>query len=81
MWRDRISLAEAPEIAIHLPRLTLRGFLETLNTAVSEGVAAGQSVEELQASIRLNDYSHVNGYDTTMPRIIQEAHRQITRGF
>ena len=40
-----------------------RLYFEALEAAVSAGIGAGQSLEELQQTIEIPDYSHWNGYN------------------
>ena len=54
-----------------------REYLEALRDAVAEGVAAGQSLEELQASVTLDQYSDWEGY-ANLPNIIASAYENLT---
>ena len=40
-----------------------RQYFELLRDAVAAGIAAGQSLEEMQQTIEIPEYSHWNGYD------------------
>ncbi len=40
-----------------------RVYFEQLHAAVAAAIADGQSLEEMRASIRIDDYSHWNGYN------------------
>jgi glyoxylase-like metal-dependent hydrolase (beta-lactamase superfamily II)/quercetin dioxygenase-like cupin family protein len=50
---------------------------EDLRSAVAEGIEEGLSIEELQRSIRLDNYQHYPGYEEKLPASIAEAYRAI----
>ena len=50
---------------------------EDLHAAVAAGIEAGSSLEELQRTVRLDDYMHYPGYEEQLPVAIAEAHRTI----
>ena len=54
-----------------------REFLENLRDAVSEGIAAGRSVEELQESITMDAYRDWDAYDQ-LPQIIESTYQNLT---
>ena len=54
------------------------GYLEDLVAAVSEGIAAGQSLEELQQSIMLEDYQEWAQYEAWRAENIQGAYEGLT---
>lgn len=56
-----------------------RRWLEDLQTAVSDGITAGRSLEELQRTVTLDAYKGWVGYDTQLPAIIQSAYLSLTR--
>lgn len=51
---------------------------EALHTAVAAGIEQGRTLEELQRSIRLDDFSAYPGHETRLPRSVAEAYRAIT---
>lgn len=55
-----------------------RMFLEELTAAVSAGIAAGQSLEELQQGIVLDQYQDWMGYEQQLSGIIQSAYDNLT---
>ena len=55
-----------------------RLFLEDLHAALSDGIAAGQSVEALQVSIRLERYQDWPGFADQLPAVIQSAYDNLT---
>ena len=59
--------------------VSFRQYLEELNTAVSAGVKAGKSVEELQKSITLDKYKGWVGYPDQLPGIIASAYASVTK--
>jgi glyoxylase-like metal-dependent hydrolase (beta-lactamase superfamily II) len=56
-----------------------RQYLEDLNAAVSAGIKAGKSVEELQKTIRLDKYKDWVGYEMQLPAVIQSAYLSLTK--
>ena len=55
-----------------------REYLEALRDAVAAGIAAGQSLEELQASITLDQYSDWEGYGN-LSNVIASAYQNLTQ--
>ena len=51
---------------------------QALHAAVTAGIEQGKTLEELQRSIRLDDYSAYPGHETRLPRSVEEAYRAIT---
>jgi len=58
--------------------VAFRQYLEDLEAAVSAGIKAGKSVEELQKTITLEKYKNWAGYDQ-LPQIIQSAYTSLTK--
>jgi glyoxylase-like metal-dependent hydrolase (beta-lactamase superfamily II) len=56
-----------------------RQFLEDLSAAVSSAIAAGQSVEEMQKTIRLERYSGWMNFEQQLPGVIQSAYLNLTQ--
>jgi glyoxylase-like metal-dependent hydrolase (beta-lactamase superfamily II) len=56
-----------------------RQYLEDLMAAVSAGIKAGRSLEELQKTITLDKYKDYAGYDMQLPAIIQSAYASLTK--
>ena len=55
-----------------------RQFIADLHTAVLEGIDAGQSLEEVQASATLDQYADWLLFDARRPTIVAEAYRVLT---
>lgn len=55
-------------------------YLEELLAAVEEGVAAGRSLEELQQTVLMEEYSHLDGYDAWRAQNVEGAYLGLTRG-
>jgi len=55
-----------------------RGYLEELREAVADGIAAGQTVEQLQASILLEDYKDWQSFDTWRTMNIEGMYNLLT---
>jgi len=55
-----------------------RIYLEELRDAVAAGIAEGKSLEELQASITMEEYSDWGAYDQWLPLNIEGMHRILT---
>jgi glyoxylase-like metal-dependent hydrolase (beta-lactamase superfamily II) len=58
--------------------IAFRQWLEDLQAAVSAGIKAGKTVEELQKTITLDKYKSWAGYDMQLPGIIQSAYASLT---
>ena len=56
-----------------------RQYLEDLTAAVSAGIKAGRSLDELQKTIKLDKYKNYAGYDMQLPAIIQSAYVSLTK--
>lgn len=56
-----------------------RGFLEELYTAVSDGIKAGRTVEELQRTVLLEKHKDRVGYEQQRAGVIQSAYDSLTR--
>ena len=59
--------------------VAFRQYLEELNAAVSAGVKAGRSVEDLQKTITLDKYKGWVGYPDQLPGIIASAYASVTK--
>jgi glyoxylase-like metal-dependent hydrolase (beta-lactamase superfamily II) len=57
-----------------------RAYVEDLRDAVAAGIAAGQSLEELESSIEMEAYSDWGSYDEWLTLNIQGMHRILTSG-
>jgi len=55
-----------------------RGYLEDLRDAVADGIAAGQTIEQLQASILLEDYKDWQNFDLWRPMNIEGMYNILT---
>ncbi len=55
-----------------------RGYLEELRGAVADGIAAGQTIEQLQASILLEDYKDWQNFDLWRPMNIEGMYNILT---
>ena len=88
-WLDGIRVVEAQDFDIaaaghgtydDAEYVTLfREYLEQLRDAVSAGIADGQSVEELQASIYMDEYSDWISYDEFRESNIADMYNLLTR--
>ncbi len=58
-----------------------REYLEELRERVAEGIAAGQSVEELQESIYMDAYADWISYDEFRASNIADMHNMLTKDF
>ena len=58
----------------------LREFFEDVIAAVSEGIDRGESLEALQASIKLDKYSEWQGHSDRLPAHIANAYSHLQRG-
>ena len=59
--------------------VAFRHWLEDLQAAVSAGIKAGKSLEELQKTITLDKYKDWNGYAMQLPAMIQSAYNSLTK--
>ena len=57
--------------------VAFRQWLEDLQAAVSDGIKAGKSLDELK-TIKLDKYKGWVGYDMQLPAIIESAYRSLT---
>jgi glyoxylase-like metal-dependent hydrolase (beta-lactamase superfamily II) len=57
----------------------LRHYLEELRELVSDGIAAGQSLEEMQASITMKAYSNWIRYEDWVPLNVQGMYNMLTQ--
>ena len=55
-----------------------RQYLEALYEAVLQAARDGQTLEEMQQSIRLEAYNHFGQYDAWLPLNIEGVHRQVS---
>lgn len=86
-WIDAIREVEALDFDILVPghgplgtkadASDHRAYLEDLHEAVLAAARAGQSLEEMQASIKLDAYKDWGQYDAWLPLNIEGLHRQI----
>ena len=51
-----------------------REYLEKLRDAVAAGIAAGQTLEEMQATITMDEYSDVEGFDWVDENVLGMYH-------
>ena len=51
-----------------------RQYFEDLRAAVSDGIAAGMSLEEMQQEITMDDYSHWGGHDWVHENVLAMYH-------
>jgi hypothetical protein len=56
-----------------------RAYLEDLHAAVSEGIRAGRTKEDLQKSVSLDRYRHFVGYPEQLPQMVGSAYDSLTR--
>lgn len=56
-----------------------RQYLEDLRDAVAAGIAAGLSLDELKATVRMREYSNWGAYDTWLGLNIEGMHRVLTQ--
>jgi glyoxylase-like metal-dependent hydrolase (beta-lactamase superfamily II) len=59
--------------------VAFRQWLEDLSAAVTEGIRAGKSADELKTTIKLDRYKNWAGYDMQLPGIIQSAYESLTK--
>ncbi|MFL2840559.1 MAG: MBL fold metallo-hydrolase [Pseudohongiellaceae bacterium] len=88
-WIESIRYLEALDFDILInshfatgTKSDLIGFrrqLEDFGYAVSEGIANGNSLEEIQASLTLEEYSHLEGYDRQLAAIIASVYGSLIR--
>ena len=87
-WLAGIRVVEAQEFTIAAPghgtvgdaeHVTLfREYLEQLRDEVSAGIEAGETIEQLQARIRLDEYSDWISYDAFLPQNIEDMYNLLT---
>ena len=56
-----------------------RAYLEDLHAAVSAGIRAGRTKEDLQKSVLLDRYRHFVGYPEQLPLMVGSAYDSLTR--
>ncbi len=88
VWIESIKALEALDFEIYVPGhwemgskadlASYRRFLEDLTAAVSQGIAAGRSVEELQESITLDAYADWAAYEQQLATNIAAAYQNLT---
>jgi glyoxylase-like metal-dependent hydrolase (beta-lactamase superfamily II) len=66
------AIGTKQDVAMH------REYLEELRDAVAAGIAAGQSLEQLQASIKMEEYRDWVNYEQWLPLNIAGMHRILT---
>lgn len=59
--------------------VAFRQWLEDLQAAVSAGIKAGRSLEDLQKTIKLDKYKTWTGYEMQLPAIIESAYSSLTK--
>jgi glyoxylase-like metal-dependent hydrolase (beta-lactamase superfamily II) len=59
--------------------VSVRQYLEELSAAVTAGVEAGRSLEELQKTITLEKYKGWAGYPDQVPAIVASAYASVTK--
>jgi len=87
-WLAAIRLVEAQDFTIAAPGhgtvgdaeyITLfREYLEELRDEVNAGIAAGETIEQLQSSIYMDDYSDWISYDAFRPQNIEDMYNLLT---
>ena len=88
VWLDEIRDVEAIGAEFVIPGhgsvgttadvAEVRQYLEELRDAVAEGIAAGSSLEDLQASIRLDAYSDWENYEDWLPLNVEGMYNMLT---
>ena len=88
-WIDSITALEALDFDILINShfesgtkadlVAFRQWLEALSAAVSAGIDDGLSLEQMQESIRLDEYRDWAGYGEQLPGIIESAYLSLTR--
>lgn len=86
-WIDAIKRVEDIDFDILIPghgpigtkadATEHREYLEALYAAVLRATREGQSLEEMQQSIRLDEFSHLERYEEWLPLNIEGVHRQV----
>lgn len=86
-WIDAIKRVEAIDFDILIPghgpigikadATEHREYLEVLYAAVLQATREGQSLQEMQQSIRLDEFSHLERYEEWLPLNIEGVHRQV----
>lgn len=59
--------------------IAFRQWLEDLQAAVSAGIKAGKSLDELQKTVKLEKYKGWAGYDMQLPMMVQSAYNSLTK--
>ena len=87
-WIDAVKLVELMDFDIlvpgHGPLATKaeatehRRYLQALYDAVLDAARAGQSLEEMKESIRLDEFSHLRQYDAWLALNIEGVFRQVS---
>lgn len=87
-WIDAIKRVESIEFDTFIPGHGPLGtkadveehrrYLEDLHDAVLQAAREGQSLDEMKASIRLDDYSHFGQYEDWLPLNIEGMYRQVS---
>ncbi len=87
-WIEAVKRVEALDFDIlvpgHGPLATKadatehRQYLEALYRAVLSAARAGQSLEEMKQSIRLEEFSHLGQYEAWLPLNIEGMYRQVS---
>jgi len=86
-WMDAIEKVEAMDFDQLVPghgaigtkadAMAFRGYMETLHRAVLQAAREGKTLEEMQASIKLDDYSDWGNYADHLPLNIEGMYNQI----
>ncbi len=87
-WIDAIKRVEALDFDILVPghgpvatkedAVEIRRYLEALYGAVLSAARAGESLEEMQQSIKLDAFSHLGQYEAWLPLNIEGMYRQVS---
>ncbi|MDH3419852.1 MAG: MBL fold metallo-hydrolase [Gammaproteobacteria bacterium] len=87
-WLAAIRLVEAQDFTIAAPGhgavgdaeyITLfREYLEQLRDEIRAGIEAGETVEQLQARIQMDEYSDWISYDAFLPQNIEDMYNLLT---
>ncbi len=87
-WIESIRIVEALDFDILVPAhgpigtkadaTDHRRYLEALFDAVLSAARAGQTLEEMQASITLDEFSYLDQFEAWLPLNIEGMHRQVS---
>ena len=66
------------EVGVHADVRRFRHYLEDLESAVAAGIAAGQTVEQLQETVTLDEYRDWGLYDEWRALNVKGMHRMLT---